>query len=160
LVADRPEDAARAYTAAYERLMSIDDVGHASTCAGQAAIALLRMGRNEQARIRAADCRRLSASDDVVNQHLWRRVDAVVSARELRHEDATALIDEAVEWVLRTDSLIDIADVYLCEAEVHALAGRSDQGRAAIVRAIEAFERKGATVGVEVVARRREELGL
>ena len=52
LVADRPEDAARAYTAAYERLMSIDDVGHASTCAGQAAVALLRMGRNEQARIR------------------------------------------------------------------------------------------------------------
>jgi tetratricopeptide (TPR) repeat protein len=160
LVADRPKDAARAYTAAYERLMSIDDVGHASTCAGQAAVAFLRMGRNEEARHRAADCHRLSASDDVVNQHLWRRVEAVVLARERRHDDATILIGQAVAWVLRTDSLIDIADVNLCEAEVHALAGRPDQGRAAIARASEAFERKGATVGEHVVARRREELGL
>jgi hypothetical protein len=89
-----------------------------------------------------------------------RRVDAVVLARERRHDDATILIDEAVAWVLRTDALIDIADVNLCEAEVHALAGRPDQGREGIARASEAFARKGATVGEHVVARRREELGL
>jgi class 3 adenylate cyclase/tetratricopeptide (TPR) repeat protein len=160
LLADHPEAAAPAFAAAFERLMSVEDVGHASTSAGELAVACLRMGRDEEARRWAGECRDLSASDDVLNQHLWRRVDAVLSARERRDDDAKNLIGEAVEWVLRTDSLIDLADVYLCESEVHALAVRPDQARRALSRAAEAFERKGATVGETIVARRRERLGL
>jgi class 3 adenylate cyclase len=160
LLADRPDAAEPAFAAAFERLMSVDDVGHASTSAGELAVAFLRMGRNEDARRWAARCRDLSASDDVLNQHLWRRVDAVVSARERRHDDAKILMDQAVEWVLLTDSLTEIADVYLCEGETYALAGRSDEARAALSRAAEAFERKGATVGDEIVARTRERLDL
>jgi class 3 adenylate cyclase/tetratricopeptide (TPR) repeat protein len=160
LLADRPDAAEPAFAAAFERLMSVDDVGHASTSAGELAVAFLRMGRNEDARRWAARCRDLSASDDVLNQHLWRRVHAVVSARERRHDDAKILMDQAIEWVLLTDSLTEIADVYLCEGETYALAGRSDEARAALSRAAEAFERKGATVGDEIVARTRERLDL
>jgi hypothetical protein len=159
-IGDHPEAAAPAFRSAYEKLMSIGDVGHASTYAGMLAEALLRLGKSKEAGQWAAECRQLSSSDDVVNQHVWRRVEAVTSAREGRDDDAAALINDAVEWVTRTDSLIDIADVYLCEAEVHALAGRTDQAHAALARAAETFEAKGATVGQGIVARRREELGL
>jgi hypothetical protein len=123
-------------------------------------LALLRLGRPDEARRWADVCRETSSSDDVINQHLWRTVDAVIAAREGRREDANRLIGEAVAWADRSDSLMERAELCLAEAEIHHLAGRDDQARAALDRARELYRRKGATVGEQIVDRHAAALQL
>ncbi len=144
----------------YDYLVSLDNVANSSTSAGMRGVALLRLGRNEEARRWAEICRETSSSDDVINQHLWRSVAAVIAAREGIREDADALIADAVAWADRSDSLMERADLCLDEAEIHHLAGRDDQARAALDRARELYRRKGATVGEQLVARHAAALDL
>jgi hypothetical protein len=70
-----------------------------------------------------------------------------------------SLIREAVEWVERTDMLLEQADTAFDEAEVYRLAGLIDDARAALRGARAAAERKGATVLVERADREIAELG-
>ena len=81
----------------YDDLVSLGNVVNSSTFAGYRARAFVRLGRAEEARRWAGVCRERTSSDDVINQHLWRTVDAVLAAREGRHEEADRLIDEAVD---------------------------------------------------------------
>ncbi len=144
----------------YDLLVSLDNVANSSTSAGMRGLAFLRLGRLDDARRWADVCRETSSSDDVINQHLWRTVDAVIAAREGREEDAYRLIGQAFEWADRSDALIDRAEICLDEAEVHHLAGRDDEARAALDRARELYRRKNATVGEDIVARQTAALGL
>jgi tetratricopeptide (TPR) repeat protein len=144
----------------YDLLVSLDNVANSSTSAGMRGLALLRRGRSDEARRWAEVCREMSSSDDVINQHLWRTVDAVIAAREGRRRDADRLIGEAVGWADRSDSLMERAELCLDEAEIHHLAGRDDQARAALERARELYLRKGATVGETIVGRQAAVLGL
>jgi hypothetical protein len=105
-------------------------------------------------------CRDTTASDDVVNQHLWRTVEAVLAAREGRLGEADRLVAEAVDWAGRSDDLMERAELFLDEAEIHHLAGRDDRANEALDRARELYRRKGATVGGSIVDRRAAELGL
>ena len=144
----------------YDLLVSLDNVANSSTSAGMRGIAFLRLGRTEEAHHWAEVCRETSSSDDVINQHFWRAVEAVIAAREGRREDADRLIDEAVAWANRSDSVIERAELSLDEAEIHHLAGRDNEARAALDRARELFLLKGATVGEQIVDRHAAALEL
>jgi len=122
--------------------------------------ALLRLGRSDEAHRWADGCRKTTSSDDVINQHLWRTIEAVIAAREGRREDADRLIGEAVAWADRSDDLMERAELCLDEGEIHRLAGRDDQAREALDRARELYLRKGATVGEAIVGRHAAALGL
>lgn len=84
---------------------------------------------------------------------MWRTVEAVLAAREGRKEDADRLIGDAVAWADRSDDVMERAELCLDEAEIHYLARRDDEADAALDRARELFERKGATVGDAIVDR-------
>jgi tetratricopeptide (TPR) repeat protein len=144
----------------YGVLVDLHNVAHSSTFAGMRGVALLRLERSDDARRWAQVCRETSSSDDVINQHLWRSVEAVLAAREGRQADADRLIGEAVAWADRSDALMERANLCLDEAEIHHLGGRDDQARAAFERALALYQQKGATVGEEIVDRHAAVLGL
>jgi class 3 adenylate cyclase len=143
----------------YDFLVSLDNVANSSTSAGMRGRTLLRLGRSDAAHRWADVCRETTSSDDVINQHLWRTIEAVIAAREARREDADHLIAEAVAWADHSDDLMERAELCLDEAEIHHLAGRDDQARAALDRARELFRRKGATVGEAIVERHAAAVG-
>jgi hypothetical protein len=145
---------------AYEVLVGLGNVANASTLAGVRGRVFLRLGRSDDARRWAGECRDTTASDDVINQHLWRSVEAVLSAREGQLDESDRLIGEAVEWADRSDDLIERAELCLDEAEIHQRAGRDGQARAALERARELFRRKGVTVGEAIVDRHAAALGM
>ena len=144
----------------YDYMVSVDNVANSSTSAGMRGLALLHLRRSDEARRWAGVCREMSSSDDVINQHLWRTVEAVIAAREGRREDADRLIGEAVAWADRSDSVMERAELSLDEAEIHHLAARDDEARAALGRARELYLLKGATVGEQIVDRHAATLGL
>jgi len=144
----------------YEWLHGAGDLAHSSTAAGLRAITSLELGHTEDARRFAAECRETSASDDVVNQFIWRSVEARLLAAEGRLDEAVGLIREAAEWAGRTDMLLEQAEIALEEAELYRMAGQIQDASSALRRAREAAERKGATVLVERADRRLTELGV
>ncbi|MEW6060035.1 MAG: adenylate/guanylate cyclase domain-containing protein [Actinomycetota bacterium] len=153
--------AAEAYARrSYEWLHGAGDLAHSSTAAGDLAITLLELGRTEDARRLAAECRETSASDDMANQFIWRAVDARLLAAEGRLDEAAGLIREAARWAEQTDMLFDQAQIALEEANICRMAGRMEDARSALRRAREAAQRKGATVLVERADRRLAEFGL
>ena len=154
------EAAERFVGTAYDVLVSLGNVANSSTSAGMRGRALLRLGRSDEARRWANVCRETSSSDDVINQHLWRTVEAVIAARDGRRDDADRLIGEAVEWADRSDDLMERADLCFDEAEIHHRAGRDGQARAALDRARELFRCKGATVGEAIADRHAAALGM
>ena len=154
------EAAERFATMAYEMLVSLDNVANSSTSAGMRGVSLLRQGRLDDAHRWADICKQTTSSDDVFDQHIWRTVEAVIAAREDRGDDADRLIGEAVAWADRSDALMERAELCLDEAEIHHLAGRDDEARAALEHARELYRRKGATVGEDIVDERTVLLGL
>ena len=142
----------------YEVLHERGDLAHSSTAAGELATTSFALGHLEEARRFAAECRETSASDDAVNQFMWRRVEARLLAAEGRLEEAVVLIREAARWTERTDMLLEQAMTAFDEAEICRMVGLTDDARSALRRAREAAERKGATVLVERADRRLAEL--
>ncbi|HZD81185.1 MAG TPA: adenylate/guanylate cyclase domain-containing protein [Actinomycetota bacterium] len=142
----------------YEQISTYGDVAHASTVAGHRATSLLELGQVEEARRLADECRRTSASDDAVNQVIWRSVVARVLAAEGRFEEASRLIAEAVEWSERTDMVVEQARTRFDQAEIHRLEGRKSDARTALLAARALCERKGIAVWVERADRRLAEL--
>ena len=133
----------------YERLSAVGDVGHLSTAAGKWAQTCFHLGRFEDARRLAAECRETSASDDAVNQVLWRGVEAKLAAREGRFQEAERLAREGIGWADGTDMLFEQATARADLAEVLRMAGRADDARVALEEAIDRASRKGATAMVE-----------
>jgi tetratricopeptide (TPR) repeat protein len=144
----------------YDLLVGLGNVVNASTMVGMRGRACLRLCRSEEAHHWVGLCRETTASDDVINQHLWRTVEAVLAAREGRPDEADRLIGEAVVWADRSDDLMERAELCLDEAEIHHLAGRDDQARAALDSARALYQRKGATAGERIVDHRAAALGL
>jgi hypothetical protein len=154
------EAAERFATMAYEMLVSLDNVANSSTSAGMRGVTLLRQGRLDDAHRWADICKQTTSSDDVFDQHMWRSIEAVIAAREDRGDDADRLIGEAVAWADRSDASMERAELCLDEAEIHHLAGRDDEARAALAHARELYRHKGATVGEDIVDRQAASLGL
>jgi tetratricopeptide (TPR) repeat protein len=142
----------------YEQLLSYGDRAHASTQAVNRAVSCYLVGRFDEARRYAAECREMSASDDAINQYTWRSVEAKLLTREGRIDDAVRLIREAVQLAETTDEFL--LRWLLCwdRADVAIAAGDPREARAALEQAIERAERKGAIVLVDRARQRLAEL--
>jgi class 3 adenylate cyclase/tetratricopeptide (TPR) repeat protein len=139
----------------YDQLLSYGDRAHASTQAVNRAVSCYLVGRFDEARRYAAECREMSASDDAINQYSWRSVEAKLLAREGLIEDAVRMMQEAFLLAETTDEFL-LRWVLCCDrAEVALAAGDHAEARAALELAVERAERKGAVV---LVGRARQRL--
>ena len=136
------------------------DIAHASTAAGERALTCYQLGRLDEARRLATECRDTGASDDVYNQYLWRGVEAAISAREGEVDRADRLIAEAIEWVERSDALLDRAMILELKADLSARLGRREAAATALAEARALADRKGATAIVQHLDRVATELDL
>ena len=117
-----------------------------STAAGMLAQALYALDRTEEAEAEAVRAAELGAQDDAMTQMLWRQVKAKVLARRGEWAEAERLAREAIAVGEETDMINAQGDAYGDFAEVLTLAGKRDEARAALGRALELFERKGNLV--------------
>ncbi len=127
----------------FDELERRGERSYLSTVAPMLADIRLRQGDMEVAKELTAMGRSLTHEEDVVSQSLWRLMEAKVAARVGHFGRALSLAAEAVEWMERSDQLQWIADTYRGQAEVQLMAGRPDDGRTSLLRALELFEAKG-----------------
>ena len=116
--------------------------------------ALLGQGRVDDAAEFADLARDTAPPEDASGQAWWRMVTAEVLARRGDVDEAVQLAEESTAILEGTDELLTLPDLVLRQGEVLRLAGRTDEANAALKRAVEVSERKGAVVE----ARRAREL--
>ena len=149
LLAEDPAAAGELGMAACNLLEGLDDRSIFSTVAGFLGQALYALDRLEEADAWAGRAAELGATDDLLTEHLWRRVRAKVLARRGEHAEAERLALEAVAISEKTDQLVVQGDVYADLAEVLSLAGRWKEAASALEQAIERYERKGNLVSTQ-----------
>jgi len=123
--------------------------GVLSSAAGLLGQALYELDRLDEANEWAGRAAETGGSDDLLTQHLWRRVRAKVLARRGEHAEAERLAREAVAISEETDQLVVQGDVYADLAEVLSLAGRPQEAADALGQALECYERKGNVVSTQ-----------
>jgi len=104
--------------------------------------ALYRLDDLDAAEAATHEAERLGSPDDVATQTMWRSVRAKVLARRDDHTEADRLMRAAFGHFGASDSISQIGDAHRDFAEVLLLAGRQDEARAALERALELYERK------------------
>jgi tetratricopeptide (TPR) repeat protein len=149
LEAGEPAAAETVLREAYEMFEEMGSGAVSATAAALLARALVEQGRFDEADRFALISEETATGDDVFTQSGWRAVRSRVLARRGDLAGAETLAREAVAIAERTDFLEDHAAALLALAEIMALAGREDEGRAAIEQAIKLYERKESVVGVE-----------
>ncbi len=130
----------------YEILEALGETGFRSTVGGQLAEVLWLQGRDTEAERLLREVREIAAADDVEPQMRWRAVLARILARRGEHGDAERLAREAVALVEATEYLDSHAGTLMALADVLRLAGRLDEGVAAVEQALALYERKGNVV--------------
>ena len=98
------------------------------------------LGRFDEAQALAQRGREYAGEDDSYSP--WRQVQALVLAQRGEHVEAERLAREAVARNEQTDSLTSQGDAWHDVAEVLAAAGRNDDAAAALVEALDRYERK------------------
>jgi tetratricopeptide (TPR) repeat protein len=137
--------AEREYREGHETLLAAGETGYRSTIAIGLAQSLLAQGREDEAEPFAREAAEIAGADDVVSQAGWRLCLAQVLARRGGDEDALRLALEAVATAATSDAPAHQAEALLALAEVHRLGGRPEGQAEAAGKAVERFERKGAT---------------
>jgi tetratricopeptide (TPR) repeat protein len=117
-----------------------------STTAAYLARALAAQGRLDEADALAEEARQLGAPDDEATQSAWRMARARVLAHRGSAEEAEALAREALALLAPTDVLVEKAEAEEVLADVLAAAGDAAGAGEALRRAVELYDRKGATV--------------
>jgi class 3 adenylate cyclase len=140
----------------YLTLEVMGERNYLSTTAGMLADVLYRRGRYQEAAEFATICRERASADDVVSQFLWRCVQAKLLAREGQHEQADAIIAEAIELIGDSDWLDGQGNGFMDLAEICRLRGRTSDALAALAQASARFAAKGNIVS----ARRADKLAV
>jgi tetratricopeptide (TPR) repeat protein len=130
----------------YQTLEQMGERNYLSTTAGMLADVLDRQDRYHEAAEFATICRELASAGDVVSQFLWRCVQAKLLARERQHEQADALITEAIELIGGSDWLDGQGNGFMDLAEVRRLGGRTGDALEALAQASARFAAKGNIV--------------
>jgi class 3 adenylate cyclase/tetratricopeptide (TPR) repeat protein len=100
------------------------------------------LGNPDEAEQLAQKGRELGDPGDVWTQALWREAQALVHSARGEHDEAIRLVEEAVDWWSRTDSLLRQGEGYCDYAEVLEAAGRREEAIGAWRDALDCFERK------------------
>jgi tetratricopeptide (TPR) repeat protein len=78
----------------------------------------------------------------VWTQAVWRQAQALAYSARGQHDEAVGLVEEALDWWARTDSLPRQGEAYCDLANVLEAAGRRDEAIAAWRAALDCYERK------------------
>jgi tetratricopeptide (TPR) repeat protein len=100
------------------------------------------LGDPDEAEQLAQMGRKLGDSEDVWTQALWRQAQALVHSARGEHEEAVRLVEEALGWWSRTDSLLRQGEAYCDLAHVLEAAGRRDEAIGAWRDGLDAYDRK------------------
>jgi tetratricopeptide (TPR) repeat protein len=146
LLADDPIAAERELRWGYEVQKKIGGTGYLSTITALLARALYAQGRDEEAEQLTLKCEQAARPNDVVSNILWRATRAQVLARRRALGAAESLAREAVAFAADSDFLDAHGDALSDLAEVHRLAGRANDARAALEQALHFYEQKGNVV--------------
>jgi DNA-binding SARP family transcriptional activator len=111
-------------------------------------------GQLEEARRLALTARASASPDFLVNEILWRRALALVSAHTGTVDEAVRLSDEARARVAATDWLLVQGETLEEAATVRELAGDSRGAHALLEEALTAYVRKESITGSERVSKR------
>ena len=110
---------------------------------GLLAEALYRLGRDVEALEATELGERSAAPDDVLSHVIWRSVRAKLLARAGELAQAERLALDAVALVVGTDDLSHAGDASTSLATVLLAAGKTEDARAAALKALELYGRKG-----------------
>jgi tetratricopeptide (TPR) repeat protein len=125
-----------------------------STYAPHLGRSLCALGRYDEAEPLAQQGRELRAEDDLITQALWRQVQARGLAHRGEIEEAERPAREAAAITEQTDDLNSQGDALIDLAEVLEAAGCRQEARAALLRALERYERKRNLAMADQVQRR------
>ena len=149
MIAMHAGDAAAAERASLQGCRLLEEMGGGgflSVQAAELALALCALGRFDEASKWARKSRKLSASDDVYAQMLWRQGLANVAADQGELAEAETLARDAVALAAQTDMLAATGDALLTLAGVLRRAGRVQEARNVARQALGLYQRKGDTV--------------
>jgi ATP/maltotriose-dependent transcriptional regulator MalT len=119
-----------------------------STVAGMLSHVLVELGRTAEAERVALEVRELAGPDDVDAQVLWRSSLGQCLAARGRQEEASVLLDEALELMAGTAAPMMRAQALTARAAVARMAEREDDARRDLDEAVAIYEAKGNVVGV------------
>jgi tetratricopeptide (TPR) repeat protein len=154
LLAGDPAAAATVGERGCHLLEEAGERGGLSTGACCYAQALYELGRLDEAEAWARKGSELGDSEDVATQTVARQVQAKVLARRGSYDEAETLAREAVSLADATDALLLQGDALRDLGEVLELAGRSKDASAALLDALERYERKEAIAPADHVRER------
>jgi class 3 adenylate cyclase/tetratricopeptide (TPR) repeat protein len=145
-VAGDHEAAQREFDEGIAVLREAGEVGVLSSLAAMRAESLYRLGRRQEAEAALDLARETGSPEDIATQTNWRWVAATIAADDGRLDEARALIDHAREMAEPTDMLELKAGVFEALAHIELRAGRPEEWRAALERALAEHTAKGNLV--------------
>jgi class 3 adenylate cyclase/tetratricopeptide (TPR) repeat protein len=151
----RFEDAERHFRMMHEAYEAVGETGFNSTITALLAMTLCDQGRFDEAEEFVDRSRAMTAEDDFASQSEWRIAKARILSSRGGHDEALALVDEAIAIAAVTDYLVWQGECHEVRGMVLAAAGRGEDARAAFEEALARFERKG---NVPAAARIRAQL--
>jgi class 3 adenylate cyclase/tetratricopeptide (TPR) repeat protein len=146
MLAGEVEAAERELRVGYDLLSNVGERYLLSTLAGLLGQTLYALGRYDEVEALGQQARDLATPDDIDSQALWRCVLAKVHARREEHEEAGALVREALAVLEPTDAVLLKHAALLDSSEVSTLAGRPDDAGAAVDSALELAQLKESDV--------------
>jgi class 3 adenylate cyclase/ketosteroid isomerase-like protein len=150
LIAGEVTDAELVLRRAYDGLLARGVGVDAAQAGALLARAVLARGRVDEAIALTEESERL-AGIELKSAIAWRSARAEALAQQGRVDEAVALARAAVALSEPTDGLIDQADAYVSLATVLRTAGEDAEADSAANRAVELYERKGATARADSV---------
>jgi tetratricopeptide (TPR) repeat protein len=145
LLAGDPVRAAGELSRDYDALTAMGERYFRPLVAALLAQAIYLQGQDAEAVEIVAVAEELADEDDVEAQALWRRVRALILAREGRVGEAEGHVREALARLEPTDALVMQADALIDLADV-LLHTRPDEARVVLEDALERYEQKGNAV--------------
>jgi class 3 adenylate cyclase/tetratricopeptide (TPR) repeat protein len=146
LVAGQPEAAETTLREGYAELARMGEKAYLSTVAADLAEALYRLDELDEAERYTRISESSADPTDLSSQIAWRSVRAKVVARRGRFDEAERLARDAVTLSEGTDFLDESGDALSDLAEVLVMAGRHDEARDELIRALDLYEEKGHLV--------------
>jgi tetratricopeptide (TPR) repeat protein len=147
LMAGAPDRAERSARECAEAFGAMHNYNQGSTAAALHAVALLELGRSDEALEQADLAAAWAADDDVQSQSLQLGVRGRVLAANGDFAAAEQHARRATELAGRSDDPCLLADAITALAVVLARSGRAEEARAALAEAVALLEAKGNVVG-------------
>jgi tetratricopeptide (TPR) repeat protein len=143
------EAAVRINRDGFAQLAELDEHAFASTVASDLALALLQLGREDEAERWLETARELSPAGDIATLANADIGEGRLQVRRGRVEEGERLVRRGLAQAETTDFWEFRGAANEALAEVLEARGRSDEARAALEAALAVYEAKGATVAAE-----------